>query len=358
MYSNIFTLLTLSDFNFELPADLIAQTPPEQRGSSRLLVATNDGPLDALFPDLADWLEPGDLLVFNDTKVIPARLFGRKATGGQIEMLVERVLTETSLLVQMRASHPPKPGSGAFDLVSPDGGAVHAQATVVERRGQFTVVQLDGPALPILQHIGRLPLPPYIERTPEASDLARYQTVYARVPGAVAAPTAGLHFSPEFLGQLSEQGVRLAYLTLHVGAGTFSPVRTENLAEHTMHSEWFEIPPETAQAIEQTKARGGRIVAVGTTSLRALESAAQANGHVEAGSRETTIFITPGYQFRVVDKLVTNFHLPKSTLMMLVSAFAGTEAIRQLYAHAITQRYRFFSYGDAMLLNRRPPPTV
>jgi S-adenosylmethionine:tRNA ribosyltransferase-isomerase len=351
-------MLTLSDFNFELPADLIAQTPPEQRGRSRLLVATDGPPLDAQFPDLAQWLQPGDLLVFNDTKVIPARLFGRKPTGGQIEMLVERVLTDTTLLVQMRASHPPKPGSGAFDLVSPEDGQVHALASVVERRGQFTVVQLNVPALPLLQSIGRLPLPPYIERTPEANDMARYQTVYARVPGAVAAPTAGLHFSPEFLAQLSAQGIHLAYLTLHVGAGTFSPVRTENLAEHNMHSEWFEIPAATAQSVQEARARGNRVVAIGTTSLRALESAAQDIGLVQAGARETTIFITPGFQFRVVDQLVTNFHLPKSTLMMLVSAFAGTENIRQLYAHAIAQRYRFFSYGDAMLLTRRPPSSA
>jgi S-adenosylmethionine:tRNA ribosyltransferase-isomerase len=338
---------TLSDFDFALPPELIAQHPAPERSGSRLLDGTGASPVDRAFRDLPGLLQRGDLLVFNDTRVIKARLLGVKASGGSVEALVERVLPNHEVLMHLRASKSPKAGSrvrfaDAFD------------ADVLGRGGpQDSLFHLRLPADPfvLLEQHGHVPLPPYITHTDTADDESRYQTVFAAKPGAVAAPTAALHFDAALLAQLQERGVVTANVTLHVGAGTFQPVRTENLAEHTMHSEWFEVSGATVQAIVRTRAAGGRIVAVGTTTLRALESAAL-GGMLQAGSRDTDIFITPGFQFRVVDVLVTNFHLPKSTLMMLVSAFAGFEHVRSLYAHAIAGRYRFFSYGDAMLLAR------
>ena len=348
----------LSDFDYVLPPELIAQMPARERSASRLLHV--DGPkLDDLrFTDLPSLLAAGDLLVFNDTRVINARIRGRKPTGGEVEMLVERVTGTDSAIVQMRASHPPRVGGAV--LLPGD-----ARATVEARDGRFFSLRFDGVGElhPWLERHGELPLPPYITHAPVAEDAERYQTVYARVRGAVAAPTAGLHFDPPLLEALVNRGVQRAFVTLHVGAGTFQPVQTERLAEHRMHSETYEIPPATVDAIERARARGGRIVAVGTTSLRALEAAADAAGRLQPGHGDTALFITPGYRFRVVDRLLTNFHLPKSTLLMLVSAFAGYDTIRRAYAHAITERYRFMSYGDAMLLEREdaeerglPPP--
>jgi S-adenosylmethionine:tRNA ribosyltransferase-isomerase len=339
---------TLSDFDFALPPELIAQHPAPERSGSRLLDATGGVPVDRVFRDLPGLLQRGDLLVFNDTRVIKARLLGVKSSGGSVEALVERVLPSHEVLAHLRASKSPKAGgrvrfADAFD------------AEVLGRAGpQDSLFHLRFPSDPfsLLEQHGHVPLPPYITHADTADDESRYQTVFAAKPGAVAAPTAALHFDATLLAQLAERGVGTANVTLHVGAGTFQPVRTENLAEHHMHSEWFEVSEATVQAIHHTRAAGGRIVAVGTTTLRALESAAL-GGTLEAGSRDTDIFITPGFQFRVVDVLVTNFHLPKSTLMMLVSAFAGFDEVRALYAHAIDARYRFFSYGDAMLLARK-----
>ena len=343
---------TLSDFDFALPPELIAQHPAPERSGSRLLDGTGASPVDRVFRDLAGLLQRGDLLVFNDTRVIKARLLGVKASGGAVEALVERVLPNHEVLAHLRASKSPKAGgrvrfAGTFD------------AEVLGRGGpQASLFHLRFPSDPfaLLEQHGHVPLPPYITHADTADDESRYQTVFAAKPGAVAAPTAALHFDAALLAQLKEHGVATANVTLHVGAGTFQPVRTENLSEHTMHSEWFEVRDATVQAIKRTRAAGGRIVAVGTTTLRALESAALA-GELEAGSRDTDIFITPGFTFRVVDVLVTNFHLPKSTLMMLVSAFAGFQHVRDLYTHAIREKYRFFSYGDAMLL-ARPAPEV
>lgn len=297
-----------------------------------------------MFRDLVSLLRPNDLLVFNDTKVIKARLRGRKATGGEVEALVERVLDTHRALAHVRASKSPKPGGRiAF---------AHAvEAEVLGRAEDLYELRFSEPVLEVLSSQGAVPLPPYITHTPEADDEARYQTVYAQVPGAVAAPTAGLHFDEATLAALRAKGVGMAYVTLHVGAGTFQPVR-EDIASHVMHSEWYSVPQATVDAIATARASQGRVVAVGTTSLRALESAA-AGGELRSGTAETRLFIVPGYTFRVVDRLVTNFHLPKSTLLMLVSAFAGTENIRRAYAHAIAQRYRFFSYGDAMLLEAK-----
>ena len=339
---------TLSDFDFALPPDLIAQHPAAERSASRLLDGRVEPPVDRVFRDLPSLLAPGDLLVFNDTQVIKARLFGAKSTGGAVEALVERVLPGThEVWAHLRASKSPKAGASvrfaeAFD------------AEVLGRCGPDNeLFHLRFPADPfaLLARHGHVPLPPYITHADEADDERRYQTVFARAPGAVAAPTAALHFDDALLQRLRERGVRSAGVTLHVGAGTFQPVRVEQLAEHRMHSEWFEVPIATVDAIEATRAAGGRIVAVGTTTLRALESAAR-DGALQPGARETDIFITPGFRFRVVERLITNFHLPRSTLLMLVSAFAGHERMRALYAHAVAQRYRFFSYGDAMLLDR------
>ncbi|SOY49363.1 S-adenosylmethionine:tRNA ribosyltransferase-isomerase [Cupriavidus taiwanensis] len=351
------TMLTLSDFDFPLPPELIAQSALPDRSASRLLVVQRLAPgdsadavrmVDRAFSDIVDYLGPDDLLVFNDTRVIKARFFGHKPSGGKVEVLVERVLDSHTVLAQVRASKTPAAGS-ALHLA--DGAFA---VTVGPRVDQFFTLRFPEPALDLIERYGRLPLPPYITHDPDAYDETRYQTVYARSPGAVAAPTAGLHFDDALFARLDAAGVRRAFLTLHVGAGTFQPVRTENLAEHKMHSEWYAISDDLAQAVRDTRARGGRVIAVGTTSLRALESAAQADGTLAAGSGDTDIFITPGYRFRLVDALITNFHLPRSTLLMLVSALAGVQAIRAAYRHAVEQRYRFFSYGDAMLLTRQP----
>jgi S-adenosylmethionine:tRNA ribosyltransferase-isomerase len=340
---------TLSDFDFALPPELIAQHPAPERSASRLLDGRAWPPADHVFRELPALLNPGDLLIFNDTRVIKARLYGAKASGGAVEALVERVLPGHEVWAHLRASKSPKAGSvvrfaEAFDAEvlgrgGPDDGLFHLRFP-------------DDP-LVLLERHGHVPLPPYITHADSEDDARRYQTVFAAKPGAVAAPTAALHFDEDVLSALRERGIGTAQVTLHVGAGTFQPVRTENLAEHKMHSEWFEVSADTVAAIDRTRAAGGRIVAVGTTTLRALESAA-ISGQLAAGSRDTDIFITPGFAFRVVDVLVTNFHLPRSTLMMLVSAFAGHEHVMALYRHAIEQRYRFFSYGDAMLLTRTP----
>ena len=342
--------MRLDDFDYELPPELIAQAPAAARGASRLLHLDGaTGQLDDLrFTDILDLLHPGDLLVLNDTRVIKARLAGRKASGGKIEVLIERVLNAHEVQAQVRASHAPQAGSM---LLLGDGIA----AEVTGREDDLYRLRFNGDAdvWTILERHGALPLPPYITHTPDAVDEARYQTVYAKTPGAVAAPTAGLHFDAAMLDALRARGVGAAYLTLHVGAGTFQPVRVQNLAEHRMHSEWYSLPQATVDALRTTRAAGGRIVAVGTTSLRALETAAAA-GDLVAGAGETRLFVMPGYRFRIVDRLITNFHLPKSTLLMLVSAFGGVEHIRRAYQHAIAQRYRFFSYGDAMLIDRAP----
>ncbi|GAB3465203.1 tRNA preQ1(34) S-adenosylmethionine ribosyltransferase-isomerase QueA [Massilia terrae] len=335
-------MYTLSDFDFDLPPERIAQFPLPDRSASRLLQLDGERITDRHFADIVDQLQPGDLLVMNNTRVLKARFFGVKETGGQVEVLVERVLNERSVLAQVRASKSPKPGSkirlsDAFDV------------TVGERAGEFFTLIFEGDVFDLIEAHGSLPLPPYIEHTAGEFDEQRYQTVYSKEPGAVAAPTAGLHFDQPLLDKLAAKGVKLAYVTLHVGAGTFQPVRVENLDEHKMHSEWYTIPQETVDAVRAAKAAGRDVVAVGTTSLRALEAASQ-SGEIKAGSDDTSIFITPGYKFRTVTRLITNFHLPKSTLMMLVSAFAGYDAIRKAYAHAIANEYRFFSYGDAMLL--------
>ena len=332
-------------FDFGLPEERIALRPAEPRDSARLLVVKPGKTLqDCVVRDLPSLLRPGDLLVMNDTRVIKARLFGQKDSGGRVELLVERVLDEFEALAFIRASHAPKPGS----RIRLDGGNT---AEVLAKQADLTRLRFAYPVFDVLDRIGRLPLPPYIQHMPTADDEARYQTVYANEPGAVAAPTAGLQFDDAMLESLRAQGIRTAQVTLHVGAGTFQPVRVDDIAEHRMHSERYAIPQATVDAIHATWARDGRVIAVGTTSLRALEAASQ-SGEIRAGSAETDIFITPGYRFQVVDALITNFHLPKSTLLMLVSAFAGVDAIRAAYAHAIKAGYRFFSYGDAMFLER------
>ncbi|QDZ30367.1 tRNA preQ1(34) S-adenosylmethionine ribosyltransferase-isomerase QueA [Noviherbaspirillum sp. UKPF54] len=335
-------MYSLSDFDFDLPQELIAQVPLPQRSASRLLHVDGDALVDRAFADIVGLIAPGDLLVFNDTRVLKARFFGTKETGGKVEVLIERVLDNRTVHAQVRASKSPHAGSKirlaeAFDV------------TVGERAGEFYTLQFPSDVFDLIEAHGRLPLPPYIEHAADEFDEQRYQTVYAKEPGAVAAPTAGLHFDQPLLDALRDKGVRFAYVTLHVGAGTFQPVRTENLAEHKMHSEWYTTPQETVDAVRAAKAAGRNVVAVGTTSMRALESASQ-SGQLLAGSGDTSLFITPGYVFKTVDRLITNFHLPKSTLLMLVSAFAGYPRIRTAYAHAIEKRYRFFSYGDAMLL--------
>ncbi|MEW9897278.1 tRNA preQ1(34) S-adenosylmethionine ribosyltransferase-isomerase QueA [Chitinivorax sp. PXF-14] len=336
------------DFDYTLPDELIAQSPCSERGGSRLL--TLDGRsghfADRMFADLPTLVRAGDLLVFNNTKVIKARLFGQKASGGQVEVLVERVLNTHEVLAHVRSSKSPKPGSQLLL-------AQRWQVEMVERQGDLFRLrfQAEDDVLSILEQSGQLPLPPYIEHSPDNTDETRYQTVYAEHPGAVAAPTAGLHFDDAMLQRLREMGVKLAYVTLHVGAGTFQPVRVDHIAEHRMHSELYSIPPETVDAVAEARRSGGRVTAIGTTSLRALEAASQ-SGTLQVGQGETDIFITPGYRFNTVDRLLTNFHLPKSTLLMLVSAFAGYDHMRGAYAHAVAERYRFFSYGDAMLIDR------
>lgn len=341
--------MDISDFDFTLPDRLIAQHPPEVRGSSRLLVALPDMPLqDRVFGDLPDYIEAGDVLVFNNTKVMKARLFGQKESGGKIEALIERVLDNHTALAHIRSSKSPKPGTKLIfegDIC----------AVMVERADELFCLRFEGEqtVYELLEQNGHLPLPPYIERAAGADDDTRYQTVYAKHQGAVAAPTAGLHFTDELLGRLKAKGVETAEVTLHVGAGTFQPVRVDKIEEHKMHSEWFDVPPETVAAIEAAHARGNKVWAVGTTSMRALESAARETGRLKAGQGDTDIFITPGYRFGVIDRLITNFHLPKSTLLMLVSAFSSMEHIRSVYRHAVEHEYRFFSYGDAMVLGRR-----
>lgn len=337
--------LTLDDFDYALPPECIAQAPLAERSASRLLVM-KDGTLDDRgFTDLPDFLAPGDLIVMNDTRVMHARLFGIKDTGGQVEVLVERMTAEDEVLAQVRASKPPKPGSwlrleNAFD------------AEVIGREGEFYRLKFPDDAAELIECHGHLPLPPYIERAAANADEERYQTVYARARGSVAAPTAGLHFDAPLLERLRDRGIGIAYVTLHVGAGTFQPVRVQDLAQHNMHIERYVLPQATADAIAATRHRGGRIVAVGTTTLRTLESAVNPDGTLKVGAGETALFVTPGYQFGVVDLLITNFHLPKSTLLMLVSAFGGIDNIRAAYRHAIDSCYRFFSYGDAMLIHR------
>ena len=339
------------EFDFDLPTELIAQYPAQQRASSRLLYldGIRNRLLDEQFVDVECHVEPGDVMVFNDTRVIKARLFGKKESGGKVEVMVERVLDDHHVLAVIRASHAPKPG-GKLLLEE------CIPVAVVSRDASFYTLYFahDLPVYMLLDQYGHLPLPPYIGRKAGSSDDARYQTVYARHPGAVAAPTAGLHFDDALLDRLRAKGIEMAYVTLHVGAGTFQPVRVDNITDHVMHCERYTIPVETVRAIEKAKARGGRIMAVGTTTLRALEaSAAQHSDRLTAGYGETDIFITPGFRFRVVERLLTNFHLPRSTLLMLVSAFGGVEEIRQAYRHAIAGNYRFFSYGDAMLIEKK-----
>ena len=350
----------LSDFDFELPQSLIAQHPAPERSASRLLDGRTQVAVDRIFKDLPQLLQAGDLLVFNDTQVVKARLFGEKPTGGKLELLVERVLTEHQVVAHMKVSKKPPVGT-----VMPMVGGF--TATMLGRwpdeNGQLFKFEFSDEPHRLMQQHGHMPLPPYIERhqntldpehespADQAEDERRYQTVFAKPPGAAAAPTAALHCDQGVLEALQARGVATASVTLHVGAGTFQPVKTENLAEHRMHSEWYNMPAATVQAIQDCRARGGRVVAVGTTSVRTLESWAQTG----LTSGDTQIFITPGFKFQVVDLLITNFHLPKSTLLMLVSALAGFEHMHALYRHAIAQRYRFFSYGDAMLLERKKP---
>jgi len=335
-----------SDFHYQLPADLIAQFPLDNRSDSRLLcLAAGDGRVtDRMFVDLPAQLQPGDLLVFNDTRVIPARLFGRKLSGGRVELLIERVTSPTTALAHIRASKSPRPGS---ELLLDGGG----QLRVTGRQGGlFGIDSGDLELMPLLQQQGHMPLPPYITRDDKALDLERYQTVFAQRPGAVAAPTAGLHFDRQMLDRLQQMGVNSTWVTLHVGAGTFQPVRAERLEEHQMHSEYLEVSQATCDAVTDTRAAGGRVVAIGTTSVRCLETASAA-GVLQPFQGETQLFITPGYRFRSVDAMLTNFHLPESTLLMLVSAFAGHQQIMAAYRHAVAAGYRFFSYGDAMFLS-------
>lgn len=336
---------TLGDFDFALPPELIAQHPAAERSASRLLDGSGPEPVARIFRDLPALLEPGDLLVFNDTQVVKARLYGEKATGGKAELLIERVLGDHDVAAHMKVSK--KPLAGAT-LAMQGGFTATLKGRWPDPDGPLYRFTLSDDPFELMERHGHVPLPPYIEHGDTAQDVERYQTVFARNPGAVAAPTAALHFDDALLARIDARGVTRAAVTLHVGAGTFQPVRSENLAEHAMHSEWYEVPAATQQAIAEARARGGRVVAVGTTTVRTLESWA-ATGQA---SGETRIFITPGFEFRVVDRLLTNFHLPRSTLLMLVSAFAGYDRIMNLYRHAIAHHYRFFSYGDAMLLAR------
>ena len=351
---------SLSDFDFHLPPELIAQHPASERSSSRLLDGSGQEPIDRIFKSLPDLMQAGDLLVFNDTQVVKARLFGEKSTGGKVELLIERVLPDHRVVAHMKVSKKPPIGARLHMGIDAQHGASGFEATLLGRwpddKGALFCFQLNDEPHALMAQYGHVPLPPYIERPHDGSasaadiaeDEARYQTVFARNPGAVAAPTAALHFDEALLQQLKERGVSTASVTLHVGAGTFQPVKSENIAEHTMHSEWYDIPESTQRALHECRARGGKVWAVGTTSVRTLESWAQ-SGQAQG---DTQIFITPGFEFQWVDCLITNFHLPKSTLMMLVSALAGYEHVMRLYAHAISKQYRFFSYGDAMLLKR------
>ena len=340
-----------SDFYFDLPPELIAQTPTEQRNASRLLAVLAGELKDLYFSDLPSLLEPGDLLVFNDTKVIPARLYGNKASGGKVELLIERLLSEQHALAQIRSSRSPKAGS----WLRLEGGI---DVKVVGRSTDLFELEFvaDCPVLDILEQYGHIPLPPYIQRSvqkyDDALDCERYQTVYAKRPGAVAAPTAGLHFDQTMLNLLSAHGIELAFITLHVGAGTFQPVRSNRLDQHHMHHEWINVDASVCEKIQQTRNNGGRVIAVGTTVVRSLESASR-GGELKPFKGDTNIFIYPGFEYRCVDALITNFHLPESTLLMLVSAFSGYAEIMHAYQHAISKRYRFFSYGDAMFLTRK-----
>jgi len=339
-----------NDFHFDLPEELIAQYPTEQRDASRLLVVDGQTGLfrDSYFSRLLDELHEGDLLVMNNTRVIPARLFGQKKTGGKIEVLIERLLDKQQVLAHVRASKSPRPGTRLiFDN--------HYQAEVIEREGELFKLAFDVDDIEtLLEDIGHMPLPPYIQREDNTADQSRYQTVYAQHAGAVAAPTAGLHFTENVLEQLKQKGIDIAYVTLHVGAGTFQPVRVENIHEHKMHAEWIKVDEEVCRKVSQTKLHGGRVVAIGTTSVRSLETAANKSSTTDLQPYEgdTDIFITPGYEFKIVDALLTNFHLPESTLLMLVSAFAGYENVMKAYQHAVEEKYRFFSYGDAMFLTK------
>ncbi|MFM8863464.1 MAG: tRNA preQ1(34) S-adenosylmethionine ribosyltransferase-isomerase QueA [Limnohabitans sp.] len=340
---------TLSDFDFDLPEALIAQHPTTQRSASRLLDGSRALPADRIFRDLPGLLKQGDLLVFNDTKVIKARIYGEKASGGKLELLIERVLPNHEVVAHMKVSKKPLPDAKLYMAGGSRGGF---EARVLGRwpdaNGPLFHLRLSDEPHKLMEQHGHVPLPPYITHEDTEDDAARYQTVFASKPGAVAAPTAALHFDETVLAGLKDRGVHTANVTLHVGAGTFQPVKTENISEHHMHSEWYDVPQATQRAIRDCQARGGKVVAVGTTTVRTLESWARSG----QSTGDTAIFITPGFEFRVVDRLITNFHLPKSTLMMLVSAFAGYEHIMALYRHAIEQRYRFFSYGDSMLLAR------
>ncbi len=348
--------MQLSDFNFELPDELIARYPMSERSASRLLQLNGDDGtvIDSTFKNIVDLVQEGDLLVFNNTRVIPARLYGRKASGGKIEVLVERMLDEHTVLAHVRSSKSPKPGA---ELLL--GEHDQYQAEMVARHDALFEIRFksDKAVLEILNEVGHMPLPPYIDRPDEDADKERYQTVYNEVPGAVAAPTAGLHFDDALLETIQAKGVNFAYVTLHVGAGTFQPVRVDNILEHHMHAEYVEVSQQVVDAIKATKARGGRVIAVGTTSVRSLESAAQSavtNGtELMPFFGDTEIFIYPGYEYQLIDCLITNFHLPESTLIMLVSAFAGYEHVMAAYAHAVKQQYRFFSYGDAMFITKK-----
>ncbi|MCT8985881.1 tRNA preQ1(34) S-adenosylmethionine ribosyltransferase-isomerase QueA [Shewanella phaeophyticola] len=346
--------MRVADFSFDLPDELIARYPTAQRNASRLLTLNGvDGQLaDKQFTDLLELINPGDLMVFNNTRVIPARLFGQKPTGGKLEILVERMLDEKRILAHVRSSKSPKVDA----LINLDAGY---QMKMLARHDALFELELlsDNTILEVLEQVGHMPLPPYIDRPDEDTDKERYQTVYNQTPGAVAAPTAGLHFDDEMLAALKDKGVNVAFVTLHVGAGTFQPVRVDNVLEHKMHSEWADVPQDVVDLIAQTKANGHRVVAVGTTSVRSLESAARACGDspLSGFSGDTDIFIYPGYQFKVVDAMVTNFHLPESTLIMLLSAFAGYDEVMAAYQHAIAQKYRFFSYGDAMFVTKKAP---
>ncbi len=344
--------MRVADFHFELPEQLIARHPLAERRASRLLVLEGEsGSLNhRQFSDLLDYLRPGDLMVFNNTRVIPARLFGQKASGGKLEILIERVLDTHRVLAHVRSSKSPKPGS---QILIEGGGS----AEMLARHDALFELRFAEPVLPLLDRVGHMPLPPYIDRPDEASDRERYQTVYSDKDkaGAVAAPTAGLHFDEALLAAIRDTGVDTAFVTLHVGAGTFQPVRVERIEDHHMHSEWLEVTQDVVDAVAACRARGGRVIAVGTTSVRSLETAAQ-GGELKAFSGDTSIFIYPGRPFHVVDALVTNFHLPESTLLMLVSAFAGYRATMAAYAAAVEHGYRFFSYGDAMFITRNPQP--
>ncbi|MGP1722374.1 tRNA preQ1(34) S-adenosylmethionine ribosyltransferase-isomerase QueA [Shewanella frigidimarina] len=346
--------MRVADFSFDLPDELIARYPTAQRNASRLLTLSGENSelADKKFTDLFNLINPGDLMVFNNTRVIPARLFGQKSTGGKLEILVERMLDDKRILAHVRSSKSPKVDT----LIDLDGGY---QMKMLARHDALFELELqsDKTILEVLEDVGHMPLPPYIDRPDEDTDKERYQTVYNQTPGAVAAPTAGLHFDDAMLADLKAKGVNIAFVTLHVGAGTFQPVRVDNVLEHKMHSEWANVSQEVVDLIAQTKAAGNRVVAVGTTSVRSLESAARASGDnpLQAFNGDTDIFIYPGFQFKVVDAMVTNFHLPESTLIMLLSAFAGYEAVMKAYQHAITQKYRFFSYGDAMFVTKKAP---